>query len=89
MPPRKSHTKAKANDDGVPTPKTKRAPKIQWAKNPDWTFTLIEYLGDNVGFRLALFTFYNRCSQRKPAQTDSQREQESAVYHSGQAYLFD
>jgi hypothetical protein len=56
MPPRKSHTKAKADDDGVPIPKTKRAPEIQWAKNPDWTFTLIEYLGDNVGFRLKLFS---------------------------------
>jgi hypothetical protein len=40
----------------VPTPKTKCAPEIQWAKNPDWTFTLIEYLGDNVGFRLKLFS---------------------------------
>jgi hypothetical protein len=55
MPPRKSRAKAKTDDDGVPT-KTKCAPNIQWAKNPDWTFTLIEYLGDNVGFHLKLFS---------------------------------
>jgi hypothetical protein len=38
----KSHAKVKADDDGTP--------EIQWNRNPDWTFTLIEYLGDNVGF---------------------------------------
>jgi hypothetical protein len=57
MPPRKSRAKAKAvDDDGVPVAKPKRSPEIQWAKNPDWTFALIEFLGDNVGFRLKLFS---------------------------------
>jgi hypothetical protein len=65
MPPRKSHTKAKADDDGVPIPKTKRAPEIQWAKNPDWTFILIEYLGDNVGFCLKLFETEHLTSKQK------------------------
>jgi hypothetical protein len=56
MPPRKSRAKAKeVDDDGAPI-KTKRAPEIHWAKNPHWTFTLIEFLGDNVGFRLKLFS---------------------------------
>ena len=60
MPPRKSRAKPKdAVEDGTPnnpTPRPKRAPEIQWAKNPDWTYTLIEYLGDHVGFRLKLFS---------------------------------
>jgi hypothetical protein len=56
MPPRKSCAKAKEfDDDGAPI-KSKCAPEIQWTKNPDWTFALIEYLGDNVGFRLKLFS---------------------------------
>ena len=55
--PRKSHAKPKedANVD-VDTPKAKRAPDIQWAKNPDWTYTFIEYLGDHVDFHLKLFS---------------------------------
>lgn len=51
--PRKSRAKPK---EDVDAPKHKRAPDIQWAKNPDWTFTLIEYLGDHVAFRLKLFS---------------------------------
>jgi hypothetical protein len=58
MPPRKSRAKAKVVDGNAPPlpPKAKRAPDIQWAKNPDWTHTLIEYLGDHVAFRLKLFS---------------------------------
>jgi len=55
MPPRKSRAKPK-DDINADVPKTKRAPDIQWAKNPDWTFTLIAYLGDHVSFRLKLFS---------------------------------
>jgi hypothetical protein len=40
----------------VPIPKAKHTPKIQWARNPDWIFTPIEYLGDNVRFCLKLFS---------------------------------
>jgi hypothetical protein len=58
MPPRKSRAKPKVviADGDTPAPKPKRAPNIQWAKHPDWTFTLIEYLGDHVTFRLKLFS---------------------------------
>jgi hypothetical protein len=47
MPPRKSHAKPKEvpSIDAV-TLKHKCAPDIQWAKNPDWTYTLIKYLTD-------------------------------------------
>ena len=55
MPPRKSRAKPKDMID-VDAPKIKRAPDIQWAKNPDWTYTLIAYLGDHVNFRLRLFS---------------------------------
>jgi hypothetical protein len=53
--PRKSRAKPKEDVD-VDAPKSKRAPDIQWAKNPDWTFTLVAYLGDHVAFRLKLFS---------------------------------
>jgi hypothetical protein len=53
--PWKSCTKPKEDID-CDAPKCQRAPDIQWAKNPDWTFTLIAYLGDNVVFRLKLFS---------------------------------
>jgi hypothetical protein len=59
MAPRKSRAKPKedVNVDAQPeAPKSKRAPDIQWAKNPDWTYTLIAYLGDHVSFRLKLFS---------------------------------
>ena len=58
MLPRKSRTKLKlvvaVVDGDTLTPKPKRAPNIQWTKNPDWTYTLIEYLGDHVSFRIKL-----------------------------------
>ena len=53
--PRKSCTKPKAEVD-VEAPKVKRSPDIQWAKNPDWAYTLNAYLGDHVAFRLKLFS---------------------------------
>jgi hypothetical protein len=50
-------SRAKPKEDVDPdAPKRKRAPEIQWAKNPDWTYTLIAYLGDHVTFRLRLFS---------------------------------
>ena len=55
MPPRKSRAKPKEDVDAG-APKIKRAPDIQWTKNPDWTYTLIAYLGDHVSFRLKLFS---------------------------------
>ena len=51
--PQKSHAKPK---DNVDAPKRKHAPEIQWAKHPDWTFTLIAYLGNHVAFCLKLFS---------------------------------
>jgi hypothetical protein len=58
MPPHKSHAKPKAEVVGhdTPAPKTKCVPNIQWAKNPEWMDTLIEYLGDHVAFHLKLFS---------------------------------
>jgi hypothetical protein len=54
---RKSRAKPKDGFDGqVDAPKCKRSPDIQWAKNPDWTYTLIAYLGDHVSFRLKLLS---------------------------------
>ena len=55
MPPRKSRAKPKEEVD-TDAPKIKCAPDIQWAKNPDWTYTLIAYLGDHVAFHLKLFS---------------------------------
>ena len=55
MPPRTSRAKPKEDVD-VDAPRTKRAPDIQWSKNPDWTYDLIAYLGDHVSFRLKLFS---------------------------------
>ena len=59
MAPRKSRAKPKEEVD-ADAPKIKRAPDIQWAKNPDWTHTLITYLGDHVTFRLKLFSDSSR-----------------------------
>jgi hypothetical protein len=60
MPPRKSRAKPKPElETGQPDaarPKRQRAPDIQWAKNPSWTDTLLEYLHDNVAFRIKLFS---------------------------------
>ena len=53
--PRKSRAKPKVDTDTV-TPKIKRTPDIQWAKNPDWTYTLIAYLGNHLAFHLKLFS---------------------------------
>jgi hypothetical protein len=80
MPPRKSCAKAKADDDGVPIPKTKHAPEIQWAKNPDWTFTLIEYLGDNVGFYLKLFSDSTADTARENQPKLTAKESKSQQY---------
>ena len=55
--PRKSCAKPKDDvDTQLDAPKIKRAPNIQWAKNPDWTYTLVAYLGDHVSFHLKLFS---------------------------------
>jgi hypothetical protein len=57
MAPRKSRAKPKEEVD-ADAPKIKRAPDIQWAKNPD--HTLITYLGDHIIFRLKLFSDSSR-----------------------------
>ena len=57
--PQKSRAKPKDDVDitaDTVTPNIKCAPDIQWAKNPDWTYTLIAYLGDHVAFCLKLFS---------------------------------
>jgi hypothetical protein len=77
---RKSCTKAKADDDGVPIPKTKCAPEIQWTKNPDWIFTLIEYLGDNVGFCLKLFSDSTADAVRENQPKLTAKESKSQQY---------
>jgi hypothetical protein len=61
MPPRKSHAKPKPElKTGQPNAeaclKCQCAPDIQWVKNPNWTDTLLEYLHDNVAFRIKLFS---------------------------------
>jgi hypothetical protein len=37
-------------------PNANMPPEIQWSKNPDWTYTLIAYLGDHLAFHLKLFS---------------------------------
>ena len=55
--PQKSHAKPKPTENiDTDAPKCKRAPDIQWTKNPDWTYTLIAYLADHVAFHLKLFS---------------------------------
>ena len=61
LAPRKSHTKPKPEfETGQPnanTPlKRQHALDIQWAKNPNWIDTLLEYLHDNVAFWIKLFS---------------------------------
>jgi hypothetical protein len=71
MPPRKSRAKPKDLEFDPDAPKRKRAPEIQWAKNPDWTFTLITYLGDHLSFRLKLFSdsTADAAKEGRPKQT--------------------
>ncbi|KAF8891585.1 hypothetical protein CPB84DRAFT_1632906, partial [Gymnopilus junonius] len=33
-----------------------RPPKLEWVKNPDWTWSLIAYLTNHVAFRIKLFS---------------------------------
>ena len=55
--PWKSRVKPKDVDlESLDAPKPKCSPDIQWAKNSDWTFTLISYLGNHVSFCLKLFS---------------------------------
>ena len=55
--PRKSRAKPKDVDlESLNAPKPKCSPDIQWAKNPNWTFILISYLGNHVSFCLKLFS---------------------------------
>ena len=54
MPPRKSRAKPKEDADGLPLPKHKRA--LQWAKNHDWTYTLIAYLTDHVEYSIKMIS---------------------------------
>ena len=56
MPPRKSHAKPKEDADGLPLPKRKCALEIQWAKDHNWTYTLIAYLTDHVEFCIKMFS---------------------------------
>ena len=55
MHPQKSHAKPKEDIDPN-APKHQWAPDIQWVKNPDWTHTLIAYLGNHVASCLWLFS---------------------------------
>jgi hypothetical protein len=87
MPLRKSHAEAKVDDDGVPIPKSKHAPEIQWAKNPDWTFILIEYLGDNVGFHLKLFSDSTADTARENKPKLTAKESKSQQYCQQEIYV--
>lgn len=50
--PRQKKTSTKANKPVAST----RAPNIEWAKNADWTWSLISYLTDHPAFRKKLFS---------------------------------
>ena len=61
MPPQTSRAKPKpefetSQPNADAPPKRQCAPDIQWAKNPNWTDTLLEYLHDNVAFQIKLFS---------------------------------
>ena len=40
----------------LPTTMTTRAPYIEWLKNPDWMWALVDYLTDHPSFRKQLFS---------------------------------
>ena len=43
------------NAMGASAESSRKPPKIEWAKHPDWTWTLITYLTDHSIFRTKLF----------------------------------
>jgi hypothetical protein len=63
-----------------PFPKPNVHLKIQWAKNPDCTFTLIESLGDNVRFRLKLFSDSTADAARENQPKLTAKESKSQQY---------
>lgn len=62
--PRKSRAKKKTIADDTPSSDVevvegkgkKKREQVNWAKNPKWTDTLVEYLCDNPSFRIKLFS---------------------------------
>ena len=71
------------NQNRRSTSKVKCAPDIQWAKNPDWTYNLIAYLGDNVNFRLKLFSdstaYATKEGRTKQTAKDGKNQQYSVL----------
>ncbi|KIJ96211.1 hypothetical protein K443DRAFT_10782 [Laccaria amethystina LaAM-08-1] len=52
--PKREKKQTKKAADG--SPPTTHAPNIEWVKNPDWTWALINYLTDHPLFRKKLFS---------------------------------
>ena len=79
-PKREKKQTKKAADASPPT--TTRAPNIEWVKNPDWTWSLINYLTDHPIFRKKLFsdsTAEANREGRKKAVAQDGRPQQYAV----------
>jgi hypothetical protein len=63
-------------DAGTAGSLKKRAHEIPWAKNPDWTWRLIDYLEQNPDFRRKLFSDATKdatADQRKKKQAKDQK----------------
>ena len=59
VPPTATTRKKKAAsvpDRDAPSESSRKPSKIEWAKNPDWTWSLITYLSDHSIFRTKLFS---------------------------------
>lgn len=64
-PPSKRAVKAPVKADATPPAPARRAPDIQWAKNPQWTQSIINYLTNHLLFRIKLFSDSTRDSVKE------------------------
>ena len=60
-------------------PPTTRAPYIEWLKNPDWTWALVDYLTDHPSFRKQLFSDSTAEAKKGSRKKAATRPQQYAV----------
>ncbi|KAF8200151.1 hypothetical protein BJ912DRAFT_948114 [Pholiota molesta] len=56
VPPPPPSTATPPSEPDPPPASSTRPPKIEWSKNPDWTWSLIAYLTTHSSFRTKLFS---------------------------------
>jgi hypothetical protein len=60
-------------------PPTTRAPNIEWVKNPDWTWALVDYLTDHPIFCKTLFSDSTTEANKEGRKKAVSRPQQYAV----------